>query len=124
MRSLWMGIVPGPLVTRVLVLDGPQQTLLKARLPHAPEHPRALQALCEAMALWCGRAVRCALAAGESGASCAFSRWPDAVEAATGGPLYEIAIVPQVRAPRERDGLDGLGDFRDVRQLCLCEVAR
>jgi len=30
-----MGIVPGPVMTRVLLLDGPH-TLLQARLPHGP----------------------------------------------------------------------------------------
>jgi len=124
MRSLWMGIMPGATATRVLVLDGPRRTLLKARLPHGPEHPRALPALCEALALWCGRPVRAALAVDEPPTSCAFTRWPETLDALTGGALYEVAIVPRVRAPRERDDLGGLGDFRDLRQLCLCEVAR
>lgn len=57
MRSLWMGIQPGLEMTRVVVRDGWEQTLLKARLPHSPQHPRALEALCEALALWCNRSV-------------------------------------------------------------------
>ena len=36
------GIVPGPVMTRVLLLDGPH-TLLQARLPHGPRHPRAVK---------------------------------------------------------------------------------
>ncbi len=40
MRPLWMGIVPGPVMTRVLLLDSPH-TLLQARLPHGPRRPRA-----------------------------------------------------------------------------------
>lgn len=33
MRAIWMGISPGPLDPRILVQDGPEQTLLKARMP-------------------------------------------------------------------------------------------
>src|SRR5262249_57724470 len=36
---------------------------LKARLPAEPRHPRAVETLCEAVALWCGRKVLAALAA-------------------------------------------------------------
>ena len=35
--NLWMGIMPGPVMTRVLVQDSPDQTLLRARLPHSPD---------------------------------------------------------------------------------------
>ena len=55
MQRLWMAITPGPLLTRVVVMDGACQTMLQARLPHGPRDPQALQRLCEAMALWCGQ---------------------------------------------------------------------
>src|SRR5439155_5025273 len=51
MRPLRMGIVPGPVMTRVLLLDGPH-TLLQARLPHGSRLPRTVQTLAEALALW------------------------------------------------------------------------
>ena len=41
MQTLWMGVRPGPTLTRLLVQDGPIP-ILKARLPEAPHHPRAL----------------------------------------------------------------------------------
>ena len=60
MQTLWMGVRPGPELTRLLVQDGPIP-ILKARLPEAPHHPRALETLAEGVALWYGRPpVRCA----------------------------------------------------------------
>ena len=125
MRDVWMGIVPGEVSTRVLALDGPGRALLKARLPATPCHPRAVETLAEAVALWCGRRVRAALAVAEPAtASCATSRWLATLNAALQSPLVELELVGRARPPRERDGLGGLGDFRDVRQLLLFEVAR
>jgi len=124
MRALWMGVMPGPEVTRVLVMDGPGQTLLKARLPHGPQHPRAIQTLCEAVALWCGRPVHAALAVVGPGAWCATTPWLESFDAITRSPLFEIELVERARPPKEPDRLDDLGDFRDLRQLVLAEVAR
>lgn len=126
--GIWMGIVPGLEWTRVLVQDGAKKTLLKARLPVEPRHPRALEVLCEAIALWCGKPVRAALDVDALARSCDPKRWGDSVNglAFDGRPLFEIRLVEGSvhRVRRERDGLDDLGDFRDVRQLVLFEVAK
>lgn len=124
MRRIWMGIMPGPEVTRVLVMDGPGQTLLKARLPHGPKHPRAVETLCEAMALWCGRPVSCALAADGPDKFCATRPWLDTFDTISRSPLFQVEFVTHARPPRESDGLSGLGDFRDLRQFVLFEVAK
>lgn len=124
MRNLWMGIMPGPEVTRVLVQDGPEQTLLKARLPHSPTHPRAIETLCEALALWCGGKVRAALVADGPEAFCGTTPWLDIFDELTRPPLYEIHLVSSVRPTRERDRLEGLGSYRDLRRIILSEVAR
>jgi hypothetical protein len=124
MRNLWMGVVPDPTITRVLVQDGPGNILLKARLPHLPAHPRALPTLCEAMALWCGRPVRAAIGVGGPRASSGLAPWLDAIDLVTRTPLCEIELVHNARPPRQRDDITGLGDFRDVRQLVLFEVAK
>lgn len=60
MQTLWMGIRPAPDRTRIVIHDGPV-AILKARLPDAPQHPRALETLAEAIALWHGRPVYGAL---------------------------------------------------------------
>jgi hypothetical protein len=105
----------------VLAQAGPHETILKARLRSPPAHPRALPALCEALALWSGEPVRAVLAAGEPDASFDTTRWLGP-EGPTSNALFELAIVTGAR-PRQRDQLGGLGDFRDARQLVLLEVA-
>ena len=55
----------------------------------------------------------------------ATSLCPDLVAEHSRNPLYSLDVVEgRRRPPRRRDRLDGLGDFRDLRQLMLFEVAR
>ena len=110
--AIWMGISPGPERSRVLVQDGPGE----ARLPAVPAHPRALATLCEALALWCGQPVRAVLAAGGPGDSFDMTRWLGQ-DGPTANALFEMAVVSVARPPRDRDRLEGLGDFRDLLQL-------
>ncbi len=119
--AIWLGVTPGEKEARVLAQAGARETVLKARLRSPPAHPRALAALCEALALWSGEPVRAVLAAGAPGASFDTTRWlgPDGPSA---NALFELSVVPGAR-PRRRDGLGGLGDFRDLRQLVFFEVA-
>ena len=127
MRHIWMGIMPASETTRVLVMDGPNTTLLKARLPADPGSPKALGTLCEAMALWCGRRVHAALAVDHRDAFCATTQWLETFDALSGGEnlLYEVDWVRTLRRPREPRGrIEGMGDFRDVRQLAMFEVLR
>ena len=124
MRHIWMGISPGASDTRVMVMDGAGATLLKARLPQAPRHPRAIATLCEAVALWCGRPVRAALAVEGRAGWCASTHWLEALDEVTRTPLYEISFTHSARPPRDERGVEGLGDFRDVRQMMLFEVTR
>jgi hypothetical protein len=119
--AIWVGIVPGAEEARVLAQAGPKETILKARLRSPPAHPRALAALCEALALWSGEPVRAVLAAGAPGASFDTTRWLG-LDGPIANALFEMAVVEGAR-PRRRDGLSGLGDFRDVRQLVFFEVA-
>ena len=73
MDSIWMGIAPGKMSTRIVAMRGANETILKARLRRDPAHPRALATLLEAMALWQGAQVRAALAADDEPTSCAAS---------------------------------------------------
>jgi len=124
MSKLWVGIVPDPEATRVLVTDGAGASLLKARLPHSPRHPRALVTLCEALALWCARPVHAALAVDGPGAFCATPGWLATFDQLTASPLFAITFVEHARAPGEYDARDGLGDFDDLRRLLLRAIAR
>jgi hypothetical protein len=117
MQTLWMGVRLNPAGTRVLVLDGPI-AVLKARLPEAPAHPRAVETLAEGLALWYGRPVYGALGVAAEDSLCVSPRWHATVDGLTRTPLVMIDLVMgRPRPPRSGDGLHGLGDFGDVKQL-------
>ena len=117
MQTLWMGVRPTPDLTRLLVQDGPLP-ILKARLPEAPQHPRALETLAEGVALWYGRPLYGALGVAAEDALCVSPHWHATVDALTRTPLVTIEPVIGIpRAPWRVEDRSGLGDFRDVRQL-------
>lgn len=122
MSDVWMGISPGTLTTRVLAMAGASETILKARLAPRPSHPRALPTLIEAIALWHGTKVRAALCAADKDGMSDCSLYREAI-LDFGGPLYELEWVPAGVRRRHRD-IAGVGDFADLRQLLLFEVAR
>lgn len=124
MSTLWMAVSPGPQATRILAMAGASETLLKARLSPHPSHPRALATLLEAIALWQGTQVHAALVADERAMVSDSSLYREAFTD-FGGPLYTLEWLPAGRRPvrRHRD-IAGVGDFRDLRQTVLFEVAR
>jgi hypothetical protein len=114
---LTMGVVPGPLATRILVHDG-SLPLLKARLlPHGPQEPRAVLALAEALTLWTGQPCHVAIAAGGRGAFCATPRWLDTFELVTRPPAVTVTCVRHDAVPADPAPGAGFGDFADVRRL-------
>lgn len=124
LNALWMGVWPGLQVTRILIQDAPR-TVLRARLPDPPEHPRALETLAEGIALWCGRPVYVALGVAVEESICASVGWHETVDVLTRTPL--VTIEPTIGTPRRpwRPPDRGtLGDFRDVRQLRRRDAAR
>lgn len=124
MSDIWMGIAPERTTTRVLAMAGPSETILKARLLPSPAHPRALATLLEAVALWQGSRVRAALSVDERDGALGSSLYREAFSDG-GGPLYTLDWVHACRRGRRRHrDLQGLGEFADLRQLVLLEVAR
>ena len=123
MESIWMGIAPGPVTTRVIAMAGPSDTILKAQLAREPRHPRALATLLEAVALWQGQPVRAALCAGSSGLSCDSNLFREAFSD-DGGALYSVVWARASVPRRRRDHLHGLGRFHDLERLVIEEVAR
>jgi hypothetical protein len=123
MESIWMGIAPSSTATRVIAMTGPSDTILKAHLARDPKHPRALATLLEAIALWQGQPVRAALCADARGLSFDSNICREAFSD-DGGALYSIVWVPAGVHHRRRRRLDGLGNFRDLEQLVISEVAR
>lgn len=122
--TIWMGIAPGSVSTRVIAMAGASETILKARLAPEPHHPRALTTLLEAVALWQGRHVRAALAADEKVAGSDSTLFREIVPD-DGGALFTLEWVPAgPRALHRHRDIRGFGDFADLRQTVLFEVAR
>ena len=55
---LWMAIEPVGSEVRLMLTAPSERTVLKARLPNPPTHPRAVIALLESLSLWYGRPLR------------------------------------------------------------------
>ncbi len=111
--------------TRVLATAGTGSTLLKARLAARPWHQRALPSLLEGLALWQSRPVHAVLVVDKGDATFVTSLCPDLAAEHARTPLYTLEVVEGRRRPPQRhEGLDGVGDFRDLRQLMLFEMAR
>lgn len=121
--AIWMAIRPGSNETRILATHRAQQTLLKARLSARPAHPRAVATLLEALALWEGEQVRAVLGVDGSVDGHAWRLANELFPMNEPTPLYQLDLV-DVRRPRRREAIEGMGDFRDLRQLLLFEVAQ
>ena len=122
MTELWAAIDTRRTLPRILVTDAGRQPILKARMTGPPNHPKALATLLEALSLWEGRRVRAVLVVGERG-GCDPSRYHDFFAEPDRTPMYSIEYAPPC-GPRPRDRIEGMGRFRDLKQLLLFEVAR
>lgn len=123
MRSLWVAIDSRTDETRILVMEGPRETVLKARLSAVAQHPRAVPTLLEALAMWHGMPVRAVVVVDDQDRSSVMRLKLEWLADFVGEPLYKLKFVDGRKA-RHRDQLDGLGQFHDLRQLVMFEVAR
>ena len=122
MKSMVVTLAPERGRTRVLMRCG-EQDVLKAVLP-SPElaHPRAASTLLESLSLWHQERLSVVLLVDE------LERSPDALclyDALGLGDRtlhYEVGVACRERR-RPRSRIEGVGDFRDLRQLRL-EVDR
>jgi hypothetical protein len=100
---------------KVLVVDPQAGDLLKARLPLAAQHPRALLTLLEGIALWRGQPLRVVVSAAfaDDGRLC----WSDS--GLFGDELWpaesQLVRYEVGDRARRRHRLVGLGDFRSLR---------
>jgi hypothetical protein len=124
-ESIWLGLWPNARTTRVLVMRGASETILKATLPLRPSSIHALTTLFEAIALWEGRRVRAVLVADESSTkSCPTTLYRDTFAIfGERTALYDFEWVTEVPA-RRGDALDGMGSFVDLERLLIQTVAR
>lgn len=121
--AIWVAIQPGSNETRILATRRAQQTLLKARLAVRPAHPRAIPTLLEALALWEGEPVHAALCVDGSVDGHARQLVRDLYPLDEPTPLYQLTVV-DVHRRKRREAIEGMGDFRDLRQLLILEVAQ
>jgi len=124
MPSLWVAIDSRSEETRILVTSGPKETVLKARLSSTAQHPRAVPTLLEALAMWHGMPVRAAVVVDDQEGSSATRLKLGWLADFAGEPLYTLKFVDGRKRRHHRDPLDGLGQFHDLRQLTMFEVAR
>jgi hypothetical protein len=110
-----MAIAPGSLTTRILVHDG-TIPLLKARLPHGPQHPRAVLAFAEALTLWTNRRCRVAVGAVGRGAFCATTPWLDAFDCLSRPNSVSVVFVRNDAVPVEPEA-SVFGNFSDLRRM-------
>jgi hypothetical protein len=123
MRPLWVAIDSKSDETRVLATAGPRETVLKARLSPTPQHPRAVVALLEALAMWEGTMARAVVVVDDREGSSATRLKLDSMADFFGEPLYHLQFVNGHKR-HHRDRVDGFGPFHDLRQLVMFEVAR
>ena len=123
MRSLWVAIESRTEETRILVTAGPKETVLKARLSSVAQHPRAVPTLLEALAMWYGMPVRAVVVVDDQAGSSVTRLKLGWLDDFAGEPLYTLKFVDGHKR-RHRDQLDGLGQYHDLRQLTMFEVAR
>lgn len=123
MRSLWVTLDSRGEATRILAMVGPKETVLKARLSSVAQHPRAVPTLLESLAMWHGIPVRAVVVVDDQERSSATRLKLGWLADFAGEPLYTLKFVDG-RRRRHRDQLDGLGEFQDLRQLTIFEVAR
>lgn len=125
MSNIWMGIAPECHATRVIAMASASETIMKARLLRSPMHPRALPTLLEAVALWQGVQVHAVLCAAKQDGASDSSLYRDAFTDFGRPPLYTLDWVPAPqRGRRRRHDVSGVGEFGDLRELVLFEVAR
>jgi hypothetical protein len=106
--------------TRVLVMEGRDERLRAVLGPATAAHPRAATTLLEALALWNQRAVSCVLCADVEEPSSAL-RITDGLGFGERSVHFEVEVALRDRRRRGRR-IAALGDFRDLRQLCLAGV--
>jgi hypothetical protein len=108
------------LEVKLLVTDEEGKECLRARLPHRPEHPRALLTLLEGLALWSGAPLTAAVSvAGSARTSCDSMLFGGVVWPAESA-LVHVQYVDTVQPRRLR----GLGSFREVLRAHRVENTR
>lgn len=115
-HPLWMSIEPVGSEVKMMLTAPAASTLMKARLPCPPAHPRAVISLLEAFALWFGQPLRAVIDADAEDVRRNPARWAtllgNAPELAV---AVEWAAVP--RSAKKDRFLAPMGEFAGARRL-------
>ncbi len=90
----------------------PEGDVLKAKLPHRSEHPRALVTVLEGLAMWQGGPARGCTFCGRQGAGLHRLGFPSADLGGRRSPLVDFSTRMHGHA---RGRIHGVGDFRQLR---------
>lgn len=115
---LWMSIEPGPAETRLQLCEPQERSVLRARLPVSPAHPRALISLLESLSLWYGTPLHAVVDADAQAIRRDPEKWAvllgDAPELAV--HVHYVAVPQRRRTQRDRF-LSAMGDFSRAERL-------
>ena len=115
--SVTVIVDPRPPEARILVVNHMGETLLKARLKPKPSISRALPTMLEALAMWTGIPVKCALLVGPEEPFCAMGIYGVHGDERDTTPLYQVDAVCERPRSRRLQDITGMGEFRDLRQM-------
>ena len=124
MNPLTITIMPEPERTRMLMVSGRTEVMKAVLGPAALSHPRAAATLLEALSLWQQAPLSVVLSVNADADSCGLSLC-DGLGFGHKTVHYDVAVVLRERRHlRRARRLPGLGDFRELRQLCIEGVDR
>jgi len=103
--------------TRILVMEGRHEVLRAVLGPTTASHPRAAATLLEGLALWHQQALSVVLCADVEACSSA-TRMIDDLGFGQKTVHYDVEVAFRAHRRRGRR-IHGLGNFGDLRQLCL-----
>jgi hypothetical protein len=117
MSRLWLAIEPTYASTRLLLSQPVIGTLLKAKLPPMPAHPKAVAMLLEALAAWSGEPLCAVVDADAEEVQRRGEHWARFLGELDGERISVEWVCPPIgRTPRDRF-MRAMGDFRSARQL-------
>ncbi len=119
-NRLTVTLDPRPGHTRLLMMDGHDERMRAVLGPASGAHHRAAETLLEGLALWHQQALSVVLCA-DVGDSTSPLRLEDALGFGVRNVHFDVEVALRQRGRRARR-LSTLGNFGDLRQLCLTGV--
>jgi len=117
MDRMTVTMEPLPRETRILVMSGRDEVMRAILGPTTASHPRAAATLMEGLSLWHQRPLSIVLCA-DVEASFSATRMLDELGFGSRTVHYEVDVAFLAHRRRGRR-IHGLGNFGDLRQLCL-----